>query len=51
MDYNQPLDLLHAAEEAFWVDLINLARVEDTLCNWVTTFHPKKLPCKLDGGL
>lgn len=50
MDYNKPLDLLHAAEEAKWVDWVNLARAEESICKWATSFHPKKLPCQIDSG-
>lgn len=50
MDYNKPLDLLHAAEETDWVNKVNLARVDGRICNWASGFHPKKLPCRLDGG-
>lgn len=50
MDYNKPLDLLHAAEETVWVKKVNTARVDGRLCSWASGFHPEKLPCRLDGG-
>lgn len=53
MNYNKPLDLLHMAEEANWVNKVNkvnMARVDGRLCNWATGFHPQKLPCQLVGG-
>lgn len=50
MDYNKPLDLLHAAEESCWVDKVNSAHVDGRLCNWVTGLHPGKLSCRLDSG-
>ncbi|CAG8182064.1 unnamed protein product [Penicillium olsonii] len=50
MDYNKPLDLLHRAEEAEWVHKVNMARVDGRLCDWATSLHPEKLPCRLDGG-
>ncbi|GFG05129.1 hypothetical protein IFM61392_03672 [Aspergillus lentulus] len=50
MDYNNPLDLLHMAEEADWVNKVNMARVDGRICDWVKSFHPKNLSCRLDGG-
>lgn len=50
MDYNKPLDLPHAAEKTKWVDWVNLARAEKTICKWITSFHPKKLPCQIASG-
>ncbi|KAI2670582.1 hypothetical protein LCP963914a_9840 [Penicillium roqueforti] len=50
MDYNKPLDLLHRAEEAEWVHKVNMAWVDGCLCDWATSLHPEKLPCRLDGG-
>lgn len=50
MDYNKPLDSLHQVEEGFWVDEINMFRVNGRLCHWVTGFHPEKCSCQLDGG-
>lgn len=40
MDYHKPLDLLHMAEEADWVNKVNMARVDGRLCNWATGFRP-----------
>lgn len=50
MDYHKPLDLLHMAEEAEWVDKVNMARVDGRICSWATGYHPQKLPCQLVGG-
>ena len=50
MDYNKPLDQLHAAEETVWVKKVNTARVDGRICSWASAFHPEKLPCRLDGG-
>lgn len=50
MDYHKPLDLLHMAEEADWVNKVNMARVDGRICNWATGYHPQKLPCQLVGG-
>ena len=50
MDHNKPLDLLHAAEETKWVNWVNLARAEETICKWVKSFHPKKIPRQIASG-
>ncbi|KAL6236317.1 hypothetical protein BDW75DRAFT_250229 [Aspergillus navahoensis] len=50
MDYHRPLDLLHAAEESVWVEKINAARVDRSICSWASGFHPEKLPYRLHGG-
>lgn len=34
-----------------WVDWVNLAHVEESICKWITSFHPKKLPCQIDSSL
>ncbi|KAL5366306.1 hypothetical protein BJX96DRAFT_182452 [Aspergillus floccosus] len=40
----------HKAEESIWVDKVNEARLNGRLCSWVSTFHPSKLPCHMEGG-
>ena len=50
MDYHKPLDRLHLAQEADWVSQVNKARVDGRLCDWVTAYHPQRLPCRLSGG-
>lgn len=50
MDYNKPLDLVHAAKETVWVKKVNAARVDGRICSWASPLHPEKLPCRLDGG-
>ncbi|KAE8148026.1 hypothetical protein BDV25DRAFT_142161 [Aspergillus avenaceus] len=50
MDYNKPLDLLHMVEESDWVRKVNMARVDGRICDWARGFHPKNIPCRLDGG-
>ncbi|KAK6814919.1 hypothetical protein RU639_009772 [Aspergillus parasiticus] len=32
-----------------WVDKVNETHRMGRLCRWVSTFHPDKLPCQLDG--
>ena len=41
-DYNKPLDILHIAEETGWVD--------GRICDWNSSFHHEKDPCRLDSG-
>lgn len=49
MDINTPLDLVHLAQSQLWVDKVNETHRTGRLCPWVSTFHPDKLPCVLDG--
>ncbi|KAK1765045.1 phosphotransferase enzyme family protein [Phialemonium atrogriseum] len=50
MDYNKCIDLIHDAQKDVWVDRVNAGRVDGRMCNWVSTLHPDRLPCRLDGG-
>ncbi|KAJ5095627.1 hypothetical protein NUU61_004983 [Penicillium alfredii] len=50
MEYNKCLDHIHQAEENIWVDCINTYQVNGRFCEWITSLHPKKLLCCLDGG-
>ncbi|KAJ5477831.1 hypothetical protein N7530_003340 [Penicillium desertorum] len=49
MDSNALLDLVHAVQDQLWVDKVNEAHITSRLCPWVSTFHPEKLPCALEG--
>lgn len=49
MDTNAILNLIHVAQDQLWVDKVNEAHITGRLCQWVSTFHPNKLPCVLDG--
>ncbi|CAG8920394.1 unnamed protein product [Penicillium salamii] len=49
MDTNAILNLIHVAQDQLWVDKVNEAHIAGRLCPWVSTFHPNKLPCVLDG--
>lgn len=49
MDTNALLDLVHEAQSQLWIDKINETHRAGHLCQWVSTFHPDKLPCHLDG--
>lgn len=49
MNTNALIDLIHEAQGQLWVDRVNEAHRLGRLCPWVSTFHPNKLPCQLDG--
>ncbi|OGM47788.1 hypothetical protein ABOM_003325 [Aspergillus bombycis] len=49
MDTNALIDLVHEVQGAIWVDKINETHRAGRLCEWVSTFHPDKLLCKLEG--
>lgn len=49
MDTNAPIDLVHEVQGQLWVDKVNETHRTGRLCQWVSTFHPDKLPCQLDG--
>lgn len=49
MDTNEIIDFIHDVESQLWVDKINGAYRTGSFCQWVSTFHPNKLPCQLDG--
>jgi hypothetical protein len=49
MDTNALIDLVHEVQGQLWVDKVNETYRTGRLCQWVSTFHPNKLPCYLDG--
>ncbi|KAH9221817.1 phosphotransferase enzyme family protein [Leptodontidium sp. 2 PMI_412] len=49
MDTNALLDIIHEAQGVLWVDKVNETYRTGRLCQWVSTFHPHKLSCQLDG--
>jgi hypothetical protein len=49
MDTNTLVDLVHEVQGQLWVDKVNETHRTGRLCKWVSTFHPNKLPCLLDG--
>lgn len=49
MDTNALLDIIHEVQGQIWVDKVNQAHRLGRLCQWVSTFHPNKLPCQLKG--
>jgi hypothetical protein len=49
MDTNEINDLVQEVRGQLWVDKANEAQSTGCLCRWVSTFHPDKLLCQLDG--
>ncbi|GLB05432.1 hypothetical protein AtubIFM57258_000717 [Aspergillus tubingensis] len=49
MDTNALVDLIHEVQGQIWVDKVNETHRLGRLCPWVSTFHPDKLPCNLEG--
>jgi aminoglycoside phosphotransferase (APT) family kinase protein len=49
MDTNALIDLVHEVQGQLWVDKVNETHRTGRLCQWVSTFHPDKLQCQLDG--
>ncbi|KAK0115668.1 hypothetical protein ONS95_000064 [Cadophora gregata] len=49
METNALLDIVHEAQGQLWVDKVNETYRTGRLCEWVSTFHPDKLSCQLDG--
>ncbi|KAI2699397.1 hypothetical protein CBS147332_8283 [Penicillium roqueforti] len=49
MDTNALIDIVHEVQGQIWVDRVNETYRTGHLCQWVSTFHPDKLPCQLDG--
>ncbi|RAK94954.1 phosphotransferase enzyme family protein [Aspergillus ibericus CBS 121593] len=49
MDTNALIDLVHEMQGQLWVDKVNESYRTGRLCQWVSTFHPDKLHCQLDG--
>lgn len=49
MDTNAVIDTVHEVQGEVWVDRINEAHRTGRLCPWVSTFHPDRLSCRLEG--
>ncbi|KAJ5972399.1 uncharacterized protein N7479_002317 [Penicillium vulpinum] len=49
MDYDKRLDLLHEAEEEIWLEKVLKARSDGSFCAWVSSLHPQRLGCRLEG--
>ncbi|KAJ9256316.1 hypothetical protein DTO195F2_5892 [Paecilomyces variotii] len=49
METNELIDLAHEMQGQLWVNKVNEAQRTGRLCQWVSTFHPNRLPCQLDG--
>ncbi|OJZ90609.1 hypothetical protein ASPFODRAFT_56887 [Aspergillus luchuensis CBS 106.47] len=50
MDTNALVELIHEVQGQLWVDKVNETHKLGRLCPWVSTFHPDKLPCELEGS-
>ncbi|GAA85252.1 phosphotransferase enzyme family protein [Aspergillus luchuensis IFO 4308] len=50
MDTNALVDLVHEVQGQICVDKVNETHRLGRLCLWVSTFHPDKLPCELEGS-
>ncbi|PWY80150.1 phosphotransferase enzyme family protein [Aspergillus eucalypticola CBS 122712] len=50
MDTNALVELIHEVQGQLWVDKMNETHRLGRLCPWVSTFHPDKLSCKLEGA-
>ncbi|KAJ5179726.1 hypothetical protein N7492_002936 [Penicillium capsulatum] len=50
MDTNAVIDFVHEIQGQVWVDTVNETHRTGRLCQWVSTFHPNKLSCQLDGS-
>jgi hypothetical protein len=48
MDINQRIELIHEVESKLWVDKVNQRRTK-LLPEWVSTFHPDRLRCQIEG--
>ncbi|KAK2741550.1 hypothetical protein FQN55_008305 [Onygenales sp. PD_40] len=49
METNALVDIAHEMLGQLWVDKVNETHRTGHLCQWVSSFHPNKLPCRLDG--
>lgn len=49
MDTNGLVDLVHEVQSQLWVDKVNETHRTGRLCKWVSTFHPERLSCQLEG--
>ncbi|KIW77139.1 hypothetical protein Z517_09585 [Fonsecaea pedrosoi CBS 271.37] len=50
MDINEPIELLHDVQKELWAERVNRARVTGIVTSWISSLHPKKLECSLDGN-
>ncbi|KAL4746740.1 hypothetical protein BDW72DRAFT_210171 [Aspergillus terricola var. indicus] len=50
METNALVDLVHEVQGELWVDKVNETYRTGRLCQWVSAFHPSKLPCQLEGS-
>ncbi|KAJ5177114.1 uncharacterized protein N7482_002991 [Penicillium canariense] len=50
METNALIDVVHVVQDQLWLDKVNETLGLGRLCQWVSTFHPRKLPCQFDGN-
>ncbi|PGH15784.1 hypothetical protein AJ79_02164 [Helicocarpus griseus UAMH5409] len=50
METNTLIDIVHEMQGQIWVDKVNETHRAGRLCQWVSTFHPDKVLCQLDGS-
>ncbi len=50
MDIHKPRDLVNELRKSLWVGKVNRLRADRSFDPWVSTFHPDRLPCRLEGG-
>lgn len=43
------LDFIHSDQKNSWVIKVHNDRVSGRLSEWISTFHPERLPCQFDG--
>ncbi|KAL4742306.1 hypothetical protein BDV11DRAFT_202807 [Aspergillus similis] len=49
METNALIDLVHEVQGELWINKVNETHRTGRLCQWVSTFHPSKLSCQLEG--
>jgi hypothetical protein len=49
MDVNRCIELIHGVESTLWVEKVNQTRTK-LLPEWISTFHPDRLCCQIEGG-
>lgn len=49
MDTNSLINLIYEVQDQLWDDKVNVTPRAGCLCQRVSTFHPSKLPCQLEG--
>lgn len=50
MDANFLIDIVDGLRGEVWVDKVKVAHETGRLAEWMSTFHPSRLPCQLEGS-